>query len=312
MLDVVMAAAPIAPAPPGQLRPFTGAGHTWTGWDGSTWDLNDVEGGVFLTDAGVRGLKNPRAERWVTQSPTTHGSRRRGGRFTEREVHWNIALFGDSSREWLDLEEAWWSTLDVDMPGQWTVTVPGRAPRSLRCRFVDDGDHAYDIDPVGEGWAVYGINLIAEDPFWRSSPVRRAWTTAEAKPFIDPDGSPPFNIASGAVLASAQVANPGDLEAWPTWTATADPDGGGVSSVTVGVAGQSVSFTQPIAPGQTLEIRTDPADQRAFLDEVEVTGLLSTYDFAAIPAGAAVPLQLAMTGEGTVTASFFPRHLRAW
>jgi hypothetical protein len=82
--------------------------------------------------------------------------------------------------------------------------------------------------------------------------------------------------------------------------------------VTVGVSGQLVSFGQPIAPGQTLEIRTDPTDQRAFLDGAEVTHLLSTFDFAPIPAGQAVPLNLAMTGEGEVTASFYPRYLRAW
>lgn len=312
MLDVLIATGSPAPTPPSLLRPFTSAQHQWTGWDGSTWDLNDTERGVFLTDAGVRGLKNPRAERWVSESPTTHGSRRRGGRFKEREVHWNIAVFGDSSEEWISLEAAWWKTLDVDMAGMWTVTLPGRAPRSLMCRFVDDGDHTYDVDPVGEGWAVYGINLVAEDPFWRSSPVVRSWTSVEGVPFLDPDGSPPLHISPSATLSSAEVTNPGDLEAWPLWRATARPGGSGVTSVQVGVSGQLVSFGQPLLAGQTLEIQTDPTDQRAFLDGEEVTHLLSTFDFAPIPAGESVPLQLAMTGDGEVTASFYPRYLRAW
>lgn len=312
MLEVFIASAPVAPRPPEILNPFTSLEHRWTGPDGSSWDLNDTERGVFLTDAGVRGMKNPQADRWTSQSATTHGSRRRGGRFLEREVHWNLAIFADSSEAWVDLEERWWQTLDVDAAGLWTVTVPGRAPRSLTCRFVGDGDHVYALDPLEGGWAVYGIDLIAEDPFWRSAPVTQSWTTAPGVPFLDPAGSPPFHISPSATLSSATVQNPGHLEAWPTWRATARPDGVGVTAVTVGISGQLVTFPQPLLPGQTLEIRTDPADQRAFLDGVEVTSLLSTFDFAPIPAGQSVPLELEMTGDGTVSASFYPRYLRAW
>lgn len=29
---------------------------TWTGWDGSQWDLTNPNGGVFLTEDGVEGL----------------------------------------------------------------------------------------------------------------------------------------------------------------------------------------------------------------------------------------------------------------
>jgi hypothetical protein len=46
-------AAPYTPVIPGSFNPWQGMKHTWTGWDGSVWDLSDPESGVFLTADGL-------------------------------------------------------------------------------------------------------------------------------------------------------------------------------------------------------------------------------------------------------------------
>lgn len=280
----------------------------WTGWDGSRWELTKPKGGVFLTGKGVEGLGMPTHTAWVGESPAVHGQSYRGHVVEPRPVFWPVYLYSDARTEdWLKLDRAFWRSLHPGKHGVWSVSTPTGGTRSLSCRFVDDGRHTVDKDPMFRGWASYGVSLIADNPFWVGLPVRRTWAQSEMSDFYNGGAAPGFNISSGSQLSSAKLTNEGDLEAWPVWTIK-----GPLTSVTVGVDGATIQWNVALAEGDTLVIDTDPTIQAAWLNGVDVTDQLGTANFAPIPAGYELPLSLTMAGTGSVEAAITPRFYRAW
>jgi hypothetical protein len=278
----------------------------WTGWDGSEWALTDPDSGVFLTDKGVEGLGMPTHQAWVGESPATHGQYYRGFVVEPRPVFWPVYLYSDDGSDaWLERDRAFWRSLQPGMHGTWSVTTPRGGKRSLSCRFVDDGRHAFQYDPMFRGWASYGVSLIADNPFWTGEPVRRTWSDGPDSDFYAQ--RMPLSISSASTLSSAAMTNEGDLEAWPVWTIK-----GPLTSVTVGVDGRTVQWNVALTATDILVIDTDPTVQSAWLNGVDVTDQLGTADFAPIPAGYELPLSLTMAGTGSVEASITPRFFRAW
>lgn len=303
-MSIVFAAQPVAPAPPSS--PWLRSEMTWQGWDGRVWDLTDPDGGVFLTSKGIEGLGMPTHQAWVGESPAVHGQYYRGHVVEPRPVFWPVYLYSDESTDaWLDLDRAFWRSLHPGKHGTWTVTTPRGGKRSLSCRFVDDGRHAYTTDPMVRGWVVYGVSLIADNPFWTGEPVRRVWSQGATDDFYA--DRMPLKVVSGSQLGSATMTNEGDLEAWPVWTIT-----GPLTSVTVGVDGATVQWNVTLNADDILVIDTEPTVQSAWLNGVDVTDQLGTADFAPIPEGDERPLSLTMAGTGSVVAVITPRYYKAW
>lgn len=298
-----------AVAPPAPVEPWTRSRMLWTGWDGSVWDLTDPSAGVFVQGTGVEGLSSPTHQSWVGESPAVHGQFFRGYRVEPRQVFWPVHLYSDAgTTEWLALDRAFWKSLQPGKHGTWTVETPGGGKRSLSCRFVDDGRHSFERDPMFRGWASYGVSLIADDPFWTGEAVRRVWAQSDAVDFYGGVAKAPvFHISSGSQLSTAKITNEGDLEAWPVWTIT-----GPLTSVTVGVDGETVQWNVALTSTDILVIDTDPQVQSAWLNGTDVTDQLGTADFAPIPAGLERPLSLTMAGTGSVEARITPRFFRAW
>lgn len=288
--------------------------------DDFLWDLLG-DSGVLLMADGCRGLAMPPVDRYTDESPAVDGSRWRGMRVKEREAFWPLFVYHDgSSQEWVEHDRAFWQSLEPDRVGTWTVTHPdGKTVRRLRVRFTDDGDPAFDIDPARAGWAVYGVRMVAEEPYWLGAPMRKQWTSATMVDFFnDSSKAPPFRISSGAAIGSATMSNPGRVPAWPTWTID-----GPTTSVDLGLSDQLIEVPFTIPSGQSLVVDTDPTAQTAMLysapggvidfgSAVERTGDLGATNFAPIPKGTAVELSLAMVGTGAVAAEITPRYYRAW
>lgn len=305
MSPVVYASGQIGPGPvaaPGGLT------MSWTGWDGSVWDLADSSVSGVVMGPGVRGLGAPPSQRFSTSSPAVAGSRFRGSRVLEREVFWPLSVLADTGLGWVDRDSAFWRTLRVDAPGSWAVTSPGGTTRTLRCRLADV-DEEFVVDPTRHGWASYGVHLVADDdPFWSGAPLVRSFSPGSPVDFFDPAGSPPFHISAGNLLATATLDNPGDVDAFPIWRVD-----GPTTSVTVGVDGRNIVIPITVAGGASLTVDTRPQAQTAIRsDGTDVTASLGAVDFAAVPPGAVVPLSLSMVGTGTVTATLQPRYFRAW
>jgi hypothetical protein len=308
-VSVVHLAAPRLELPGGQVPSWGRTTHVWRGWDGSEWPLHDPSSGVFLM-RGVRGMGVPPVTRFTSESAATNGSRFRGHRTDARECFWPIYLYSDDGSEaWRERDAAFHRTLLPDRVGTWTVQMGDAAPRWLPLRFVDDGQHTFELDPGHFGWQRYGFTFMADEPFWLSEPITRSWAPAAPVDFFNsPDGAPPFHISSSNTLETAEIDNPGDVPTWPVWTIHGPTD-----SVSVGVGGRQVSVPVELLAGEWWTIDTNPTAQTAF-DQAgnERTEDLGLINFAPIPPGESRELSLNMVGAGSVSVSLQPRFRRAW
>lgn len=298
------------PAPP--VAPFRGYGSVWTGADGSVWDLTDPDGGVFMTNQGVRGLLRPEYTRFTSKSAGVAGSRHRGSRAEERSVYWPVFVFSDAgSQEWVELDRAFARSFDPDVPGFWTVTQPSGEKRYLSCRLVDDGGAADEIDPVAAGWRVYGINLVATDPYWYGEPISSTWSgivEAGRSTFPIRFNDRNFRRKASSTLGTVTMTNPGDVDAWPVLTI----EGGPATDFEFTVGDRTIAGSVTLNEGDVLVIDTDPRRQSTYLNGTRVRGLLSEANFAPIPAGKDRELTINVNPSGTVTATIAPRYNRAW
>lgn len=313
MPGIFLAGSQFVPPPPSvPVAAFPGlAAMTWTGWDGTVFDLLDPAAGVFLA-GGVLGLNMPTHAAVTRSTPGVAGSRLLDTRALGRDITWPVFMFSATSQGWVDLDRAFWATMHPDRAGVWSVTDPAGSTRKLRARYVDDGGHIFTADPTSTGWQLYVVRLVADQPYWEGEPVTRSWKGGPAEPYYGGTGGggygPPYFIAPGSTLGTATMDNPGDVDAYPVWTIT-----GPTTSVTVGVGGRLVTAPFPIPDGTSLTVdpRPGPTGKSAYDSTgARRTAELSDRDFAPIAHGASVPLSLAMTGDGMVTATLTPLYRR--
>lgn len=306
---------PPEPPPPAPDTTWGALGVTWTGWDGSVWELASPQSPVWLTPGGTRGLNMPPVTRYTTESPALAGSRWRGYRVAERPVFWPVFVYGDSTDEWRAVDRAWWATMHPERPGVWTIAQPDGARRHLTCRYADDGGHVYGRDPFATGWQLYGVELVAEDPFWRGEPIRREFTADSGGNFYGPTpptSAPPYVISPSDTAAGAEIDNPGDEPAWPVWTLH-----GPWATALAGVGGRLVEIPFPLTAGKSLTIDTRP-DQLTAVDSDgnDRVDDLGAVEFGYIDAGASVPLVITWTGatdqDTSAVVELEPLYHRAW
>lgn len=303
---------PLGPLPPPvqeAIDAWNGFGVVWHGCDGSTWDLMSSTTGIILTPDGTKGLNMPGFDRYSDSSPSQAGSRFRGSRTKDRSIMWPIFVYGDSTQEWLDRDRAWWKSLRPDEPGVWEIIDPNGGSRSLQCYFSDDNDKAFTLDPAQYGWAAYAIDLIADElPYWYGAAISREFVIAAGTEFFLTSGGVVY-LSPGDSTDEAQMTNPGDVDAWPTWTVT-NAHGGMV----LGVGAGSVELPA-MTHGEIWTIDTRPNEQTAFdalgvdhSDEV-------VWNPAPIPRGESIDLTITATTpdpDVTVDVSIVPLYFRAW
>lgn len=299
---------PFVPEP----SPWLASQHVWTDFDGNDWDLSHGTSGLAL-QTGVRGMHMPPIIRYASKAPAVAGSLWRGSVTDEREAFWPIRVFNDnSSLEWIAHNRRFWETLTPDKTGRWSVVQPDGDVRWLTCRFSAESDDADDIEPELQGWALYGITLIAERPYWEGPSIVRAYGSVPGQNYYGGDAGggfgPPFVISEGATISTATIVNPGQVGSWPVWTVY-----GPFTSAQVGLNGRYITFPFALAAGQYVRIDTDPTSQIA-LDQagVDRTAQLTSVAFTEIPPGVQVPLQMSMTGTGgSIQVALTPRYYRA-
>jgi hypothetical protein len=276
------------------------------------WDLTDWESGVFLANQAVLGLMEPPATRFTSTSPALAGSRYRGQQILERPVTWPVHIWAGNGLDWLRLHRRFWAALSRSALATWRVFLPDGQTRDLWVRLVGSGPHGFDRDPVHRGWALFTVELVAEDPWWRGPQVFQQWSdTPDEEFFGGPTGggkAPLFYLSSSSTLGQASMTNPGDEPAWPVWTVSVTDQ---VTAVTLGVGDAQIVLTGlDLSAGDVLVIDTDPRVQSVTINGSRVRGLLASAGFAPIPPGSAAELNLVLTGEGTVQAAIVPRWAR--
>lgn len=311
----------------------------WEGWDGSSWEISDptqrtvvdyiagvpqpprtiIESGVFVPRGGVRGMNMPEIQRYTSESPMVAGARWRGYRVQEREVFWPLLIASDESSEVFKLRErAFFKTMRPDKMGTWNVIQPDGEMRSLRLRFKDDSSATHEDDPIYFGRAVYGITLVAEQPFWEGPTITRRWGLGSTLGFFAGPGV--INISAGQGLDDATIPNPGDVDGWLVWTIA-----GSFTSATVGVNGKLIEVPFALTNDRKLVVDTRPDRLTAYEYAVTDTDLTGAYVdrtddlgdvvFGSVPFGDEVPLTVVVNGAGATayaTGDLIPLHYRAW
>jgi hypothetical protein len=319
----VLGSPKITPPPP--PAKWASGTHTWTA-GGRTWDLSTGAQGVRL-QAGVRGLNSPEFIRYTSESPAVSGATYRGYRASERDIMWPLWVFnGDGSAEWLQVDREFWASLHPDRTGVWTYISRDGVTRTLTCRFVSDNGKTYDDDPGLFGWQFYQVSLVAEDPFWRGTAIRKRFGAAsESTPLYGPledPGAPSYYIGGQFNLDSGKVSNPGDEPAWPRWELH-----GPFTAAEVGIGGKSIEVPFTVADGEWLYIDTAPSVRSALLGtavddngnavlgagtETDMSSDLGDVAWAAIPPGEDLPLDMTMTGTGHIWIEIAPAYHRAY
>lgn len=308
--------------------PWTSITHRWTFGDLS-WDLTGIDDGRSRSGValmpGVRGMNMPTIQSYRRKSASVAGSRWRGSVTDERDVFWPLEVYHDKgSQAWIEHNRLFWSTMEPDRTGVWSVTQPGDGisegeTRYLTLRFDNDGDPAEDIDPGLLGWAEYGVTLKAEQPYWAGETITRSWDQSGGLvnyygggPVDDSGFGPPYVTTTGRSMTTASIDNPGRLPALPVWTVY-----GPSTTAVFGVGSRLITIPFPLTSGQWVRIDTARTDRRAMFGTGTPgpnVGTNRTRDlgadtkFGEVPPGTPVPLSIAMEGTGRVEMQMTPLY----
>lgn len=296
---------PAPPDAPPAYNPWVKTRHVLHGWDGSTWDLTDGRNGVYLQPEGLEGLGMPEIENFSAKSPIIHGEEWEGWRALPRDIFFAVGIFQDSSEEWLDMKKRFWNIFRPGKLVRWEVILPDNETYNLLCRFKGERGSIYSRDPMRIGWAIYGITLYAEQPFWEGTPQTRMWEVGTNSDFFNGTGGPPFNISSSQSVQNATITNQGDVDAFMRWELR-----GPFTSATVGLGGLTTTVGSALST-DVIVLDTDPANLSATKNGVDIMGTLGSFEFPPVPPGENIALGLAMSGTGSITATFTPRYLRS-
>jgi len=287
-------------------------GVTWTGWDGSHWDLH--KGPVYL-QPGVDLFSMLTGDAFVRQTALTDGQRFSGWRAEPRAGLLPV-LIGRSQTEteWLALDRAWWRTMRIDRPGTLTVTAPDGSVRRLKLRFVNDGGVGKVADPSQRRMEIAPIKMVADDPWWVGDSFGKVFRNGGVPVnFFGGEvglGSP-YVIGASSTTATATITNPGDDGTWPVYTVD-----GPVTAFSAIIDGREVAGDFTVAAGQQLRVDTSPQQQVAHLIDGEtqtnVTRQMRELQFAQVPDGTAVALSIQISGTGSLTITAEPNYYKAW
>src|SRR5690606_31717396 len=79
-------------------------------------------------------------------------------------------------------------------------------------------------DAAGLCWATYGLEFLAQQPYWERDPITYRWAIAPPTdtwlPIL------PIKVRDADVIGQGMtIANPGSVRSWPVWTITGPLDG---------------------------------------------------------------------------------------
>lgn len=295
-------------------------GIKWTGWDGSVWDLRT--GPVRLTTGGIEGLLSLKFDSFTRDSAARDGQRFQGWRAQPRDVFLPVLIMRQPTEDkWLEVDRAWWKTMQPGRIGTISVTTGDGNTRHLDVRFIDDGNHAYAQDPSIQRVAVWALKMIADNPYWYSKSEwgSRFTNAGVAVQFLgggalDGDKTKGTPIVLGATYTTdaSVLNNPGDINAWPIYTLR-----GPLTAFSIGVDGGVVSGTVGISSTQRLVIDTSPTMQTARLYNANgtysnVLRSMTSFGFRPIRPGTDIKIAVNLSGAGSLDVTGVPRYFKAW
>lgn len=275
---------------------------------GVEWPLSDLadDRGHFTT-FGVSGW-GARPFEYSLDPVPRGGDSVRFVRAQSARITWPLYIWGDTFQQFTDryraVRKAFLSTIHLNTPGILRVAWPNGTAREIDV-WYEDGFGGES----GENWlfAKPVLTLLAPDGYWRDvtpTTVTRVHTVG-SQSFLNPFP----RVSSGQVLGSTIVTNPGDTEAWPTWTVT-----GPMLSLTAtnNTAGQEFELTYTLAnSSETITITTQRPTVRGPAGQ-NIVGSLNwpaAYLWPLAPGDNDVEFVIGGANTGTtITLSFHARY----
>ncbi|TDC02276.1 hypothetical protein E1091_01110 [Micromonospora fluostatini] len=212
----------------------------------------------WLTTRDIAGWgAGPRT--YVTDPQATGGVSVRFIRTEPRRITWPLHVYGDTHEEflgrWRRLMSAFLLTAQVGRPGILRIARPSGEEREIEA-FYEEGFEGN----AGENWVSANpvLTLFCPDGFWRApEPVEVPWgyRAEPGGPFLHPF----ITVSSGRSLGSAEVLNPGDVDAWPVWEIAGPAS---LITITNNTLGLSFGITYPLGAGGVVTVDTTPSRPR--------------------------------------------------
>lgn len=278
----------------------------WTDPDGQVWQLTDASPtSNWFTPPGPSGWDSPPYE--YTLDPLAGGGETvRSVRNTSARITWPLHIWGDDHPEfvaaWRQLRRAFTLTSHRAAPGTLRVTRPDGTAREIECYYEEGFAGA-----AGEGWLSANpvVSLLAPDGYWRdTTPVTEARSFAAGSSFLAPFPT----VSSAQVLGAATIDNPGEVEAWPTWTITGPAS---VVTATNYTTGKQWILSHTLNAGELAIVTTRPPTVRGPAGENLVNDLnWPEVDLWPLDSGLnSVDFSVAGAASGTaIELTYYPRY----
>lgn len=224
---------------------------TWTDPTGTVWQLSDTSDDVgWFTTAGPAGWDATTYE-IVTDPLPRGGESVRFVRAKPGRIVWPLYVFGDTHLEYVQrrrtIKKALMMTVHRRLTGTLRVSRPDSSAREIDCMYESglEGE-------AGEGWlwSKSAITLFCPDGYWRD-----VTAVTETRSYIPgSDYLNPFpQVSNSLALGETVLNNPGDVDAWPTWTITGPITAVSATNVTTGY---QFTLTYGLLAGEQITITT--------------------------------------------------------
>lgn len=279
---------------------------TWTDPTGEVWPLSDTSDDIgWFTPPGPAGW-NATSYEIVTDPLPRGGEQIRYIRSKPGVLTWPIYVWGDTHLQYVErhraIRRAFLMTVHRGLAGVLRVERPDSSAREVEC-FYQGGLEGV----AGEGWlySKEAITLFCPDGYWRdTSSVSVTHSYAPGSDFLS---SFPL-VSAGLTLGESQIANNGDVEAWPVWTIN-----GPISALTATnvTTGYEFTLTYALNAGEQITIITDRPQVRGPAGQNIVASLNwpTAYLWSLAPGDNAVIFNVSGAAVGTsVELEFQPRY----
>lgn len=270
--------------------------------------LNDRGAGYKVTK-GLEGLGVPPVEHVTDTTPLLGGEQILETYETGRTIMLPMLITAPTNILLRTRIRALVAAMDPYTGGWLEVAQADGQRRRVAARYSAGLEGAEDAASGGDHtWWRLVLRLYAPDPAWVDPvPVVIPFTYPAPTSFFP---LLPLTVSADSVLGAATITNPGDLPAWPVWTATAPGTGVTLDNTSTG---EQLHLSGALT--DTLTIITQPGRQAITMGTADWWDhLVDNPVFWQIPRGVtAVSLSLTGAGPGSsVALSFNPRYRAAW
>ncbi|WP_018682169.1 phage tail domain-containing protein [Actinokineospora enzanensis] len=281
------------------------------------WYPGDGSDPLVLTDpaAGYKVLKGSTGwgaapvEHVTESTPLVDGEEILETYETGRTILLPMLITGRTYEAFQERLGALVDAMDPRVPGQLEIAQPNGQRRRIAAVYAEGLEGAEDKDSGGDTtWHKAVIRLYCPDPaFFDPTPVRLMFGYPAPVSFFPLF---PLRLSADAVLGAATIINPGDLPAWPQWTATAPGTGAQFDNEDTG---EELHVSGTLT--DTLTIVTRPGIQAVTMGSADWWDrLVDVPQLWALPKGQ-TNVTVALTGAApgsSVMVEFRPRYRKAW